>query len=221
MPLHVFPTVPWFHIRLFGGLVPHFRAVLCHRMQYLCVSVWILYKPVEECVVREMEVKGFILEDISVRCLQPLSSYDLISFSFFLCIMFFMFYQLFMILSACARRVAGLIRWTLQHWKLFLWGFDLRSASLYFARPPSAAFTFVSPLLVRPRYEEAGQSVWWIVLRFLFIFNIYLFILVYIFIVLLSFLGLFCVTIVQLMHLCKYCLLLFKGTLLHVKHDCC
>lgn len=94
MPLHVFPTVPWFHIRLFGGLVPHFRAVLCHRMQYLCVSVWILYKPVEECVVREMEVKGFILEDISVRCLQPLSSYDLISFSFF-----FMYY-VFHVLSA-------------------------------------------------------------------------------------------------------------------------
>ena len=29
-----------------------------------------------------------------------------------------------------------------------------------------------------------------------------------------------CFPIVQFMHLCKYCLLLFKGTLLHVKHDC-
>lgn len=34
-----------------------------------------------------------------------------------------------------------------RHWKLTLWGFDSRSAPLYFARPPLAAFSFVSPLI--------------------------------------------------------------------------
>lgn len=59
--------------------------------------------------------------------------------------------------------------------------------------------------------EETG-SVWWIVLRFLFILNIYLFILVDICMCALFFFF----PIVQLMHLCKYCLL-FRRTLLRVK----
>lgn len=85
------------------------------------------------------------------------------------------------------------------------------SLLLSFALAPLAAFTFVSPLLVRPRWNESGQSVWWKVLRFLFIWNIYLFIWVDIFIVLCSILF-SCFDIVQLMHLCEYCLAFERDT---------
>lgn len=95
-----FAAVPWVYkclqivrfVSNFSVLVPHFWAVICHRVQYLCVwvcvcvsaaytvhlslSVCILYKPGGGdirgvCVVWEMEGEGFISEDVSVPCLQP------------------------------------------------------------------------------------------------------------------------------------------------------
>lgn len=176
-PLQVFSSARWVHTQLqwglrraslFCGLVPPLKAVLHHRVQYLRVCLWVcaqsrtvdlllpvclLYKPGGVCV---WDGEGFISEDISVSCLQPRTfflSYDLICFLF----VFFFLVCFSCIISFWWHKVlvpegARLIRWTLQHWKLFLWGFDLRSAPLYFARPPLAAFTVVSLLLVRPRY---------------------------------------------------------------------
>lgn len=51
----------------------------------------------------------------------------------------------FMTLSACARGWQDWSDGLSRHWRLILWGFDSRSAPLYFARPPLAAFSFVSP----------------------------------------------------------------------------
>ena len=116
-------------------------------------SVCILDKPgCGGLLCKRWEDEALFSEDISVPCLHPRTS-------FFLLMIRYHFSTFFRVLSAfydikclCARGVAGWIRWTLQHWKLFVWGFDLRSAPLYFARTPLAAFTFVSPLLVRPIY---------------------------------------------------------------------
>lgn len=121
------------------------------HVQYICCSLCVFFTILEVCFVWKMEGEGFISEDISVPCLQPEGFFlwfDLFFFHVlcFSCIIRLLWY------TVLVPGVAGLIRWTLQHWKLFLLGFDMRSAPLYFARPPLAAFTFVSPLLVRPRY---------------------------------------------------------------------
>lgn len=122
--------------------------------------------------VCEVCAEGFISEDISVPCLQPRTF-----FLWFNPFCFVVFFVVFFHVSCFSRfysnaiwfvlqssvisflwyevlvpGVAGLSGWTLHHWKMILWGFDLQSAPLYFARPPLAAFAFVSPLLVRPRY---------------------------------------------------------------------
>lgn len=94
------------------------------------------------------------------------------------------------------------------------------SAPLYFARPPLAAFAFrLTPIGQTKILRDQAVSVVnspqvSIYFDYLFIYFSEYFYCAFFF----SFFSFcFCSPIVQLMHLCKYCLSLFKGTLLHVK----
>lgn len=126
-------------------------ACVCKHVQWICCSQCEFFTSLGTGVLCERwKEKALFWRTYRSAAFSPgiFSSHDLISF-------FFLMYYVFHVLSAfydikCLCQWGG--RRTLQHWKLFLWGFDLRSAPLYFARPPSATFTFVSPLLVRPRY---------------------------------------------------------------------